>query len=189
VRPFSHPALQAALKCGVDVALACGIADPVLVPGHIGERAAHRHFELSPEQVIEVSNEWGFMLELVARAPFRHILVLGHPGKLAKLAERAWDTHSSRSASAVPIVVHLGQTVLGRALPEAPTVEGLFAALPTGDAARVGDVLAARVRSEIAGLLRATPGATAKDAAVVLVNMRGEWLGSNGDLSPWQRRK
>jgi cobalt-precorrin-5B (C1)-methyltransferase len=85
VRHFSHPALQASLKCGIDVAVACQIANPVLVPGHIGERAAHRHFELRQEQVIEVSNEWGFMLDLVARAPFKHLLALGHPGKLAKL--------------------------------------------------------------------------------------------------------
>jgi len=205
VRPFSHPALQASLKCGVDVAVACQIAHPVLVPGHIGERAAHRHFELRQEQVIEVSNEWGFMLELVARAPFKHILALGHPGKLAKLAAGAWNTHSSRSESAVPVVARLGKTVLGRELPEMPTVEGLFKSLPEGEARQLADALAARVREQIAGLLRGaargdrqpisqrpeigvSPLWPPQDAAVVLINMRGEWLGSHGDLSPWLMR-
>jgi len=184
VRPFSHPALQAALKCGVDVAAACGIASPVLVPGHVGERAAHRHFELLSEQVIEVSNEWGYMLSLVAQAPFRAILALGHPGKLAKLAEREWDTHSSRSGSAVPAVARVAEAVLGRTLPDSPTVEGLFAALAPDESRRLADALAARVCEQIAAFLH---GAR-HGVAVVLVNMRGEWLGSHGDLRPWHKR-
>ncbi|MCY3024082.1 MAG: cobalt-precorrin-5B (C(1))-methyltransferase CbiD [Planctomycetota bacterium] len=188
VRPFSHPALQAALKCGVEVAVASGTTCPVLVPGHIGERAAHTHFELRPEQVLAVSNEWGFMLDLVAQAPFTHALALGHPGKLGKLAAAAWDTHSSRSGSAVAVVAKLGATVLGRELPEMPTVEGLFASLPGDERTRLADALATQVRRQIAAFLQAAAGAGPKDAAVVLVNMRGEWLGTNGDLGPWRRR-
>jgi len=189
VRPFSHPALQVSLKCGLDVALACGTANPVLVPGHIGERAAHRHFELRQEQVIEVSNEWGFMLELVAQAPFQHVLALGHPGKLAKLAERAWNTHSSRSESAVPVVARLAKTLLGREIPDTPTVEGLFNSLPIGEARRLADALAGQVCEQTAGFLHAANAGVLMQAAVVLVNMRGEWLGSYGDLSSWPRRK
>ncbi|MGD0092293.1 MAG: cobalt-precorrin-5B (C(1))-methyltransferase CbiD [Planctomycetota bacterium] len=189
VRPFSHPALQDSLKCGVDVATACGIASPVLVPGHIGERAARRHFELREEQVVEVSNEWGFMLGLVARAPFQHLLALGHPGKLAKLAARAWDTHSSRSASPVPLVAALGKTVLGRELPDTPTVEGLFKSLSAAEGQQLACALAGQVREQVAAFLRAANAPGPRDAAVVLINMRGDWLGSHGDLSPWPRRQ
>jgi hypothetical protein len=179
---------------------------------------------------------------LVARAPFKDILALGHAGKLAKLAERAWDTHSARSGSAVPVVARLGETVLGRELPASPTVEGLFQSLSCEEARRLADALAAQVQEQIAAFLRgaaegarvagcgcsagfqpavsptssrqgtvgsARPemartacGLEARDtadwksalhsapyAAVVLVNMRGEWLGSYGDLSSWQRRE
>ena len=104
VRPFSCPALQESLRCALQVALALGLKDLVFVPGHIGEKAAHRHFVLRPEQVIEVSNEWGYMLGQAAREKVPRLLVLGHPGKLVKLAEGMWDTHSSRSGSALPLV-------------------------------------------------------------------------------------
>lgn len=80
VRPFSSTALRDSLKCSLDVAAASGVTAPVLVPGHIGERAAQRHFSLTPEQVVEVSNEWGFMLDCAAGSPFTHMLVLDTQG-------------------------------------------------------------------------------------------------------------
>ena len=70
VRPFSSAALRDALKCSLDVAAANGVAAAVLVPGHIGERADRRHFHLAAEQVVEVSNEWGFMLDCASGYPF-----------------------------------------------------------------------------------------------------------------------
>jgi cobalt-precorrin-5B (C1)-methyltransferase len=180
VRPFSHPALQAALKCGIDVAVACEIAKPVFVPGHIGEAAARKHFTLRREQVVDVSNEWGYMLDLAAAAPFTHILVLGHPGKIAKLAAGEWDTHSSRSESAVGIVETVAAEVLGKQPAPSATVEGLFAALQQEEQRKVGDELAARVRTACAGrVARIT-------FAVVLVNMASEIIGGSGDLSAWQ---
>jgi cobalt-precorrin-5B (C1)-methyltransferase len=187
VRPFSHPALQAALKCGIDVAVACAINAPVLVPGHIGERSARRHFELRPEQVVEVSNEWGFMLDLAARAPFEHILIVGHPGKLAKLAEGEWDTHSSRSINAVAPVMTLAQNVLGREIAETPTVEGLFDALGLDERRLVANALAERIRRRVEDFVQAIEK-RARGTAVVLINMQTEWLGSSGELSAWRRK-
>jgi len=130
VRPFSHAALRTALKCGLDVAVASGIRAPVFVPGHLGARAAKRHFPaLRPEQIIEVSNEWGFMLEQLravlwpgcARGAGQgpSLLALGHPGKLAKLAAGAWDTHSARSGSAVGWIAETARRVAPDHLPGA----------------------------------------------------------------------
>ena len=42
------------------------------------------------------------MLDLSKNCDFDRLLILGHPGKLAKLTMGYWDTHSSRSGSAVP---------------------------------------------------------------------------------------
>ena len=61
------------------------------------------HFALRPGQVVEVSNEWGFMLEQAARQAWPHLLLVGHPGKMAKLAEGHWETHSSQSPSVLPL--------------------------------------------------------------------------------------
>ncbi|MBM4328005.1 MAG: cobalamin biosynthesis protein CbiD [Deltaproteobacteria bacterium] len=181
VRPFSAPALRDALKCALSVANACAIDAPVLVPGRIGERAARRHFRLAPEQVVEVSNEWGFMLDEAAQYDFRSLLALGHPGKLAKLATGDWDTHSSRSRSAAPMVRQLAEELIGRSVDTAPTVEGLFTSLPPVESRRVGNELAGLVAGAVferVGRRFPTP--------VVLVNMKGEVLGANGDLNPWR---
>jgi len=180
VRPFSGQALRDALKCSLSVATACNISNPVFVPGRIGCRAAGSLFELVPEQLIEVGNEWGFVLDEVTRLTFRHLMVLGHPGKLAKLAAGCWDTHSARSVSAVPLVRDLAGDILGRTLPESRTVEGIFSDLPASEQRKLADTLAGRIR---AAVHRGVSGRF--QVAAILVNMRGELLGLDGDLQAW----
>lgn len=179
VRPFSAPALRDALVCALDVAMACGVRAPVLVPGHIGERGARRRFRLAAEQVVPVSNEWGFMLDQVAGRKWERVLLVGHPGKLAKLAEGHWATHSRQSPSALPGVARLAG-VMGLGLSGGTeTVEGVFAGLGGEDRRRLGDALAARIRAAVEPRVRHT-------AAVALIDMRGDLLGADGDLAPWQ---
>ncbi|MBI5686135.1 MAG: cobalamin biosynthesis protein CbiD [Verrucomicrobia bacterium] len=181
VRPFSSSALRDALKCSLDVAAANGVRMPVLVPGNIGERAARKNFRLAAEQVIQVSNQWGFMLELTAQRDFPRFMIVGHPGKLAKLIEGHWDTHSSQSPSAVPIVARLAETTLSRPMPECATVEGVFESLSAEEQRRLADALASAVRSSIAQRL-----SQRREIAVVLINLTGKILGQCGDMTPWQ---
>jgi cobalt-precorrin-5B (C1)-methyltransferase len=182
VRPYCVQALRDVLKCTLDVAAACGITAPVLVPGNIGARAARKHFTLREEQVIEVGNEWGFILDQMGDYSFKAILVMGHPGKLAKLAAGEWDTHSSRSSSAADYVGRMFVELLGRAAPDSPTVEGLFDAAPDPERRRLGDALAGRVRTAVAEHLAVAPATV----AVFLVNMDRQCLGIEGDFSPWR---
>jgi cobalt-precorrin-5B (C1)-methyltransferase len=181
VKPFSAPALTASLKCALDVAAACGVRAPVLVPGNIGERAALKNLRVDASRIIQVSNHWGFMLDEAARMPFERLLALGHPGKLAKLVDGEWDTHSSHSASAVGVVARIAQKVLGRCMQESATVEGIFEALPPDETARLGNALASAVRQAVTARI-----GSAKNIAVALINMAGELLGTDGDLSPWK---
>jgi cobalt-precorrin-5B (C1)-methyltransferase len=180
VKPFSAPALCQALQCGLDVARACGVTAPVLVPGNIGERAARRNFRLSAEQVIQISNQWGYMLDHANQCRFERWLVLGHPGKLAKLVLGEWDTHSSNSSNAVPGVVRLANSCLGRPVTESATVEGIFASLTSSDRTLLANDLAAGVRRAIHQRM------AAQDVAVALINLAGDLIGSDGDLSPWR---
>ena len=181
VRPFSATALRDALRCALNVAVACNVKSPVFVPGRIGEKAARRHLRLVPEQLIEVSNEWGFVLDEAAKYDFSRLLVLGHPGKLAKLAMGQWDTHSSRSASAVPWVSGLAKETLGRTFEEAKTVEGIFALLQATDRKSLADQLSARIRRAVSNRLQER-----FRVATALVDMKGEILGLDGDVSEWQ---
>ncbi|HUH67331.1 MAG TPA: cobalt-precorrin-5B (C(1))-methyltransferase CbiD [Syntrophales bacterium] len=182
VRPFSCSALRASLKCLLDVAVASGITAPVFVPGHIGERAANRIFNLSAGQVIEIGNEWGYMLSAAAEKNLRALMVLGHPGKLAKLAMGEGDTHSSRSKSAVPFVSRLVNDTVRRRPKRTPTVEGLFSALKEDERKKLGDLLAGKVRTAVRGYLGSNVA-----TAVVLINMQGDILGEDGDLKRWKR--
>lgn len=180
VRPFSSAALQDALKCALNVAVACNVRSPVFVPGRIGEKAVRKLFRPSSEQVVEVSNEWGFMLDRAMNYNFDRLLILGHPGKLAKLTIGYWDTHSSRSGSAVPAVTDLAEKVLGKRPPEIHTVEGIFHELDATDKKQLADELAANIRKKVTARI-----SNRFEVAVVLVNMTGAYLGQHGDTSAW----
>lgn len=181
VRPFSCSAIRETLRCTLSVADAAGIRAPVFVPGHIGERAARVYFRVADEQVVEVGNEWGFVLDEALRYPFSALLIVGHPGKLAKLTAGDWDTHSGRSESALPIVAAMHTRVFGRPAAPAATVGGLFAALPAADKKRLGDTLSAAIQQAVGKRTeeRFNP-------AVVLIDLGGCIIGSSGDLKPWQ---
>jgi cobalt-precorrin-5B (C1)-methyltransferase len=181
VRPYCSRALHDALKCAFDVAAACQVTAPVLVPGNIGARAARRHFSLHEEQVIEAGNEWGFVLDLIRRYAFRAVMLMGHPGKLAKLAAGQWDTHSSRSSQVTHYLSQVCPEVLGHSAPESATAEGVFAALSLPDRNRLAVELAKRVRRAVSDRI-----AQPLPVAVFLVNMAGECLGADGDFTPWQ---
>jgi cobalt-precorrin-5B (C1)-methyltransferase len=194
VRPYCMKALHEALRCAVSVAAACGETAPVLVPGAIGARAARARFALSDQQLIEVGNAWGLAIDLLPNHRWRALLLVGHPGKLAKLAAGQWDTHSRRSEPATKLVEELvsrqpeidgtpggiGAERDGWAASGA-TTEGIFAALDDQRRKELGDRLAARVRQAVADRLQ-----SACPVAVLLVNMSGATLGHDGDLSPWQ---
>ena len=180
VRPYCTRALHEALKCAVNVAAACQVAAPVLVPGNIGARAASRHFSLRDEQLIEAGNEWGFLLDLLPGRDFLAVLLVGHPGKLAKLAAGQWDTHSARSSQATHYLDALCSQVVGHPAPNCPTTEGMFASLAPPERTQLANALADRVRSAVTARL-----ANRLPVAVFLVDMAGQRLGTDGDLSPW----
>lgn len=180
VRPFSAPALRASLVCGFDIAQACGITMPVLAPGHVGEHAARRHFRLGEQQVIPVSNEWGFMLDEAAKRMFDALLLIGHPGKMAKLVDGAWDTHSSRSPGAAPIILRLAAAHGIAADSSIATVDGIFEKLTAAARATLGSATAKAVGAAVCRRIPNIP------LAVALVNMRGELLGKDGNTQPWE---
>jgi cobalt-precorrin-5B (C1)-methyltransferase len=180
VRPFSAAALTDSLKCALSVAAACDVRAPVLVPGNIGERAARGNFRLSPEQVIEVSNQWGEMLDETLRYDFANLLIVGHPGKLAKLTAGEWNTHSDNSQNAVPIVQALAAKLHDCPVPDSVTAEGVFQALDEGRRSELADFLASEIRECVKQRLGGR-----HNPAVAVINMRGEILGTGGDLQPW----
>jgi len=183
VRPYSHSAIKETLKCTMDVCLANGVRAPVLAAGNIGAKAAFTLFSKKPDEVIEVGNEWGFMLKNLSNYDLDCALIIGHPGKLAKLAMGEWDTHSSRSKSALPYVLNLAGTLSMRFAEEPGTVEGVFAELDDEKKNLLAGELSNRIRGSVVEL---TAAKFLVDVA--LVDMAGKMLGhSEGDLNRWRK--
>lgn len=183
VKPFSCEAVRETHRQLVCVAEALGVKDPVLVPGNIGARAAATLLTLADRQLLQVGNDWGFALDALATRSFNNVLVLGHPGKLAKLPAGHWDTHSARSPNAVEFVTNTAAGLLGAPPPESVTVEGVFSAIPEDERTRVACGLAELVRKAVAERLRWAE----TRVAVMLVSMTRETLGSSGDTNRWRR--
>lgn len=182
VKPFSCEAIRDTLEVSLSVASACKIIAPVLVPGRIGEKAARRLYELNNEQLIEVGNEWGFVLDRTRDFPFKGILVVGHAGKLAKLPQGQWDTHSSRSISSVPFVADIAKSIFGLTLHDSMTVEGLFKTLERRQASELAIEVARQIHDSVA--LRTNHKF---EISVTIVDMSGEVAGVFGEYNFWKK--
>lgn len=177
VRPFSLQAVQATVRCNLDVVRASGAEHVALVPGHLGERALKSALAETYLEIVEISNEWGVALDHAAALGFQRLLLAGHPGKLAKLAEGHFDTHSSRSPSPVPgVAARMGP--LGLFVPEVPTVEGLFQSLDPEGQAR----LSASLGQAIAAAAEARCGLPCD---VLLTTMQAGRYGGWWEGGPW----
>lgn len=183
VRPYSHPALRESLRCTLDVALGAGLRRVVFTAGNIGTGAAMKSLGIPKDAVIEVSNEWGFMLDCLERHDIDALLVAGHPGKLAKLPAGEWDTHSSRSGSAIPYVRKTAREVTGDDLENANTVEEIMESYSGAARTKLANALAAKIA---AAIVERTKRRFA--VSTVLVNMKGEVTGACGDLDGWTEK-
>ena len=93
LRPMSEEAFKDSLVPQIDVALASGEPVLVFVPGKIGEKIA-LSLGVPKTALIETSNFMGFMLDRAAERGAERILILGHIGKLVKMAAGVFHTHN-----------------------------------------------------------------------------------------------
>lgn len=93
VRPMSKDAYVATINMELESLKHLGVESIVLTPGHYGEKYAKEHYE--NDRVVQVSNYFGDALCLARDKGFQKIIVLGHIGKMAKLAIGIFQTHSA----------------------------------------------------------------------------------------------
>ena len=93
VEPMSQQALVDTIALELNQAAALGAEDMILTPGNYGEEFLRKH-PLGGAPVVKVSNFIGDALDLAAGHPFRQVLLVGHIGKLVKLAGGVMNTHS-----------------------------------------------------------------------------------------------
>lgn len=96
-RPMSQESYQKSLKCQLDVALAEGYEELIFVPGNIGARRALDLLHVEEDQIIHMGNHVGFMLQEAHENGLDHLILLGHAGKLVKLAAGIFNTEHKRA--------------------------------------------------------------------------------------------
>lgn len=95
-RPMSSKAYTDSLRVQIDVAIANDYYDLLFVPGNIGTRIAKERLEIEDDEIIEMSNFVGFMLEEADKTgKINSITLFGHAGKLIKIAAGIFNTKQS----------------------------------------------------------------------------------------------
>lgn len=129
VRPMSEEAFKTSILPELDQAVAYGHKTIILTPGHYGYRVATERFKIPAEAVIQMSNFVGFLLEEAAYRGIEQVILLGHVGKLIKVAGGIFHTHNRVADARMEILlahaalagVNLGTLAM---LAELPTTEG-----------------------------------------------------------------
>ena len=93
VKPLSLEACRRSLVPQIDVALAKGYKRIFYVPGNIGERIAKEKFGVPEDAIVQTGDFVGYMLDKAVEKGVKEIIVLGHSGKLVKLAANIFNTH------------------------------------------------------------------------------------------------
>ena len=93
VEPRSIDAYKTSLSLQLDVLKAAGHGKATLVLGYVGERFCKRSLGLPDDCIIKIGDHVGFMLDQCAQKGMEEILLIGHIGKLVKVASGQFNTH------------------------------------------------------------------------------------------------
>ena len=94
VTPMSEESWKRSLALELEMKRAQGMTSVILVPGNHGERFVQEQMQLSGDRVVTMSNFVGYMLQETQRLGFRRVVLVGHLGKLIKVAAGIFHTHS-----------------------------------------------------------------------------------------------
>jgi cobalt-precorrin-5B (C1)-methyltransferase len=94
-RSMNSESYKKSFKCQIDVAVAEGYRELVFVPGNIGERIARDILDVDEDQIIQMGNFVGYMLSEASQSGVQSIVLLGHAGKIIKLAAGIFNTKHS----------------------------------------------------------------------------------------------
>ncbi len=91
-RSMNMESYQKSFKCQLDVAVAENYKELFFVPGNIGDKIAQRILDVDDDQIIQMGNLVGYMLQEACEADVEHIILLGHAGKIIKIAAGIFNT-------------------------------------------------------------------------------------------------
>ncbi len=90
---MSEEALKESVLLELKVLLERGIKTPVFAFGNYGLDFL-RHHQVGEETIVKISNYLGYMLDEAAALGVKRIILVGHLGKMVKVAGGIFQTHS-----------------------------------------------------------------------------------------------
>ncbi len=137
VEPMSMASWVASIGVYVRVALAGDVPSVAYLPGKIGRDFAQQVLALPDKRTVQIANFLGDALDFTQVAldeqqrQLDTLWLAGHPGKLAKVLDGVWDTHSSKSNMAMGSVARVAaerglSAQLVKEMEQANTVEAVI---------------------------------------------------------------
>ena len=93
VKPKSQDAYKASLALELDVLRAQGDKNVVLILGYVGEKYCRETLKISENSIIKIGDHTGFILKECVKKGINEVLLIGHIGKMIKIANNQFDTH------------------------------------------------------------------------------------------------
>ena len=182
VTPMSEESWKRSLSLELEIKRAAGLTRVVLVPGNHGERFVREQLGIDSDVVVTMSNFVGYMLDEAVRLGFQQIVLIGHPGKLIKIAAGIFHTHSHiADARMETLVAHLA--LLGAPLAlltqvsDCDTTEAAMEHIDAFGYHRIYNHLAERICLRVQQKLRFTKTPPVCDA--IMFAFDNQVLGSN----------
>ncbi|MBM2830960.1 MAG: cbiD [Dehalococcoidia bacterium] len=177
VEPRSEEAYRATLSLQVKVARAAGLRKVALCPGYLGERFCNRELGMPEDAIIRVGDHVGFALGECAKSGVEEVLLVGHLGKLVKVAVGIFNTHHTmgdarmETIAAYAALCGAGQDVVKEIMAQ-DTAEATVAILRQHDLMAVFDRITEAVARRASRLAN---GVLAVEC--VILDLKGEVLG------------
>ena len=186
VTPMSEESWKRSLALELEQKRAQGMEKIILVPGNHGERFVREQMQLDSELVVTMSNFVGYMLQEAERLAFRHVVLIGHLGKLIKVAAGIFHTHSHIADGRMEtLITHLAllgaPNSLLQAIYACNTTEAAMELIEAQGYQEVYNTIATRICERINQMLRYSPQPFQCDA--ILFSLDNQPLGSNRPIT------
>ncbi|MGF7185764.1 cobalt-precorrin-5B (C1)-methyltransferase [Desulfitispora alkaliphila] len=194
VEPMSEEAFKESLVQGIDVVRAQGYKEVVFTPGKIGYRFCTTKLGLNEGRIVQTSNFFGYMLEMAAQKEVSRVLIVGHVGKIVKLAAGVFQTHNKIADARLEVIamqvmlsgggLELAEKVLG-----SNTAEEVISILAQGNREDIWFQLAERASFKAERYIKKQ-----LEVGVILLSLQGEVIGysenaiSLGERMGWQSK-
>jgi cobalt-precorrin-5B (C1)-methyltransferase len=181
VVPRSFDAYKTSLSLQLDVLKATGYSKVTLILGYVGERFCKKSLRLPDDSIIKIGDHVGFMLEQCEKKGIKEVLLIGHIGKLVKVASGQFNTHYRFGDRRIETIAHhalrcgASQEITEEIL-QKTTAEATISILKENGLMRVFDDIARevvlRAKNLVGGKLK---------IHCILLSLEGEVLGSHDE--------